>query len=248
MTWPIDWPEAAEADKAAATPIQVALAEHYAVASMNSLTLNRVGGNPVTIMPGPSQRVPGHYAWYEPLPGEYRLGSFYPGTVYPSALDLATLTAVDRIEAISLPGPVGAVTEVRVDGAVLDPSAYRVENGAYLVRTDGGSWPAAGDGFTVTYLNSHPVGPVGAYAAGVMAWEWLKTITSGKKCRLSSKVTSMNRQGIQMDLTPGLFPDGVTGIEEVDLYIRIWNPNGLKTAPRVYSPDLPRHRQVWGSM
>lgn len=44
-----------------------------------------------------------------------------------------------------LPLPVGAITSVRIDGAVLDPSAYRVDNGYRLVRTDGECWPKCQD-------------------------------------------------------------------------------------------------------
>jgi hypothetical protein len=44
-----------------------------------------------------------------------------------------------------LPGPVAEITEVLIDGAVLSPDAYRVDNSSYLVRTDGGGWPACQD-------------------------------------------------------------------------------------------------------
>jgi hypothetical protein len=46
---------------------------------------------------------------------------------------------------VILPGPVGGVTEILIDGAVLDPLAYRVDNGNRLVRLDGGVWPACQD-------------------------------------------------------------------------------------------------------
>ena len=244
--WPITWPASVDADSL--DPNMRALCELYASASMTALTLHRVGGNPVTIMPVSRERVPGHYVWFSPLPDEYPLGIFYPGTVYPSAQDLLTALTVDSVEAIDLPGPVGAVSEVRINGTVLDEAAYRVENGRYLVRVDGGSWPAgSGDNFTVTYLNSHPVDAMGAHAAGVMANEWLTLISGNKKCRLPPSVTAVSRQGLTFEVARGMFPDGVTGIPEIDAYLMLFNPFGLKVAPRVYSPDLPRHRQVWNA-
>jgi hypothetical protein len=246
MTWPITWP--ATVDTGSLDPSIKALAELYAGACMTALTLHRAGGNPVTIMPGVTNRTSGHYAWYAPVLDEYPLGSFYPGTFYPSALDLSTWSTVAKVEAINLPGPVGAVTEVRVDGAVLDPTLYRVENGNFLVRLDSLRWPQdSGDGFTVTYLNSAPVDAMGAHAGGVMAAEWLKLLTSDKKCRLPSSVTNATRQGLTFQVTLGMFPSGVTGLPEIDAYLMLLNPFGLKVMPRVYSPDLPARRQIWHS-
>jgi len=49
-----------------------------------------------------------------------------------------------------------------------------------------------------------------------------------------------------MELSTGMFPDGTTGIKEVDAYLMQWNPYGLRTRPEVYSPDLPRqHAVTW---
>lgn len=245
MSWPITWP--AHIDTAALDPNIKALCELYAGACMTALTLHRVGGAPVTIMPVTRHRVEGYYVGHIPYPDEYPLGAFYPGTVYPSAQYLMESATVDRVEAIDLPGPVGAITEVRINGVVLDPLAYRVENGRYLIRLDSGSWPEeSGDDFTVTYTNSHPVDDLGAYAGGVMANEWLKLLTRAKdKCRLPATATNVNRAGITMEIATGMFPEGVTGLPEIDAYLMLWNPFGLKVAPRVFSPDLPQHRQVW---
>ena len=40
-----------------------------------------------------------------------------------------------------------------------------------------------------------------------------------------------------MDLAVGMFPDGMTGIREVDLFIASVNPHRLRMAPTVWSPD-----------
>lgn len=245
MSWPVDWPDEAAADLAG--PAVKELCEIYAISCMTALTLHRVGGSPVTIMPTSRDRVEGHwlYAGYH---HDIMLGQFYPGLVYPSAEDLQGGATVVPFTALDLPGPVGAVTEVRVDGAVLDPTLYRVENGRYLVRLDGKGWPVnTGDNFTVTYFNSHPATKMARYAAGVMAAEWLKLFTNAKGgCRLPRSVTNIQRQGLTMELARGMFPDGVTGMPEVDAYIMLLNPFALKVMPRVYSLDMPEHRQVTG--
>ena len=243
MTWPISWP----VDTATMDPNIKRLCEVYATACMTALTLHRVGGNPVTIMPKSRERLNGHYVWWEALPDAYPVGQFYPGTLYPSAQDLQTRHTISEVEAIDLPGPVGAVTEVRIDGAALDAAAYRIEDGRYLVRIDGKGWPPdSGDNFVVTYLNSYPVDEMGAHAAGVMAHEWHKAITRSKdKCRLPSNATNVSRQGITIEIATGMYPEGVTGMPEIDAYLMLWNPHGLRVMPRVFSPDLPKQRQVW---
>lgn len=239
MSWPITWPDSANINNV--DPSVKTLAELYAGACMTALTLHRVGGDPVTIIPASLPRVQGWYGYWD-------LGSrFFPGLVYPSAYDLKHWSDIFRTEALTLPGPVAAITEIKVAGAVLPPTSYQVENGIYLIRTDGEDWPADNSGaFTVTYLNSYPVDAMGAHAGGIMAAEWLKLISGDKKCRLPSSTTTVNRQGLTIELVRGMFPDGVTGMPEIDAYLMLFNPFGLKVAPRVYSPDLPRHRQVTG--
>lgn len=243
MTWPVTWPAAANID--AVDPIIKTLCEVYAVASLKALTLQRVGNGAVTIMPDTSrERVPGYYLWLAPVGDAWPLGLFYPGTVYPSVQDLQTTTAVNRVEALDL-YTASAVTEVTVDGLVLDPSSYRLENDRYLIRVDGEAWPAsAGDHFTVTYVDTYPVDVMGSHAAGLLAAEWLKLVTADKTCRLPKSVTNINRQGVTYQITPGMFPGGVTGIPEIDAYVMLFNPFGLKVRPQVYSLDLPAHRQV----
>lgn len=240
--WPIDWP--ASIDITTYDPDTVALAERYAVASMRSLTLNRVGGLPRTVMPtGRTCTSP-----------FMRRDMFSPTPWIASSESLKSCNCIfgcrcAPIGGVLLAAPVGDILEVKVDGVVLDPSAYRVEDGERLIRNDGLAWPAcAGKDFTVTYLNAHKVDTMGAYAAGVLAHEFLKALTADKKCRLSARVSAVSRQGVQMELTPGMFPDGTTGLEEVDAYLRLWNPNGAKHAPAVYSIDAPRQREVtWGA-
>lgn len=244
MTWPIKWPAAVKADEL--DPNIKRLCELYATSCMTALTLHRVGGNPVSIMPDARDRVIGHYSWFRTVADGPLVGRFLPGTVQPSMDDLQNLHATRKTEAVLLPGPVGEVSRVLIDQEELAPSTYRVEDGRYLVRLDGGRWPSTtGNNFVVTYLNSYPVDEMGAHAGGVMAAEWLKLITGDKKCRLPAGATSVSRQGINIEVAAGMFPGNVTGLPEIDAYLMLFNPHALRVAPRVYSPDLPQHRQVW---
>ena len=223
MTWPINWPKAVNTDEL--DPNIKRLCELYAESCMKALTLHRVGGNPVSIMPESRDRIPGHYVWFETMDDLYPLGRFYPGTFYPSEQELKSPRTVNKVEAVRLPGPVGEVTRVLINQEVVDPASYRVEDGQYLVRLNGQRWPSiSGDNFVVTYYNSYPVDEMGAHAAGVMAAEWLKLITGDKKCRLPSSATSITRQGISIEKATGMFPGNVTGIPEIDAYLMLFNP------------------------
>lgn len=232
--WPIVWPGGGEPPNVDEAIIETAI--DYAVTVLRTLTLGRVGVEPVTVMPCPETCALRRRTWIAP--------TLISGRVYNAACGCDRGCGCSSVSRVTLPAPVTRVDEVRVDGVVLDPSAYHVENEVWLVRTDGERWPACqGDQFTVTYLNAYPPGTIGAVAAGVLADEFVRSLTGGK-CRLPSGVTSVTRQGISMEIASGMFPEGTTGIREVDTFIRIWNPNTLMTVPTVMSPDLPRARQI----
>jgi hypothetical protein len=96
---------------------------------------------------------------------------------------------------------------------------------------------------SVTYLNAYPVDSIGAHAAGVLAMEFARACTKGK-CRLPKGTRSVARQGVVYDIEPGLFPDGFTGIQEVDAFIAMWNPQARTSGSRIYSPDLAADYRV----
>jgi hypothetical protein len=237
MIWPILWPggEAPEG----ADPDMVARAEILAGQTLRMLTLNRVGGEPITVMPcARTCRSPRFSTtlFFHPVLLE---SGAYGNCFCASGCGCTTAPTV------LLTGPVGRIDEVKVNGTALADGTYHVEDGNRLVRLDGEGWPAcAGTNFTVTYLNGHEVDPLGEYVGGLLALEYLNAMTSAKKCRLPANVTTVTRQGISMELSTGMFPDGTTGIKEVDAYLMQWNPHGLRTRPEVYSPDLPRPRAI----
>lgn len=235
-SWPIIWTD--EAARDAATPEQVARAERMASNTLRMLTLYRVGGTPITVMPcARSCRKP-----------RMRVGMFHPVLLdsgnYANCWCSVGCSCSSN-PTVTLEAPVGRIVEVKVRGEVIPASAYQVEDGDKLVRVDGEGWPAcAGADFTVTYLNGYPVDEYGQYAGGFLAAEYLKAVTNDKKCKLPSAVRTLSRQGISYEITPGMFPNGLTNVPEVDGYIIQWNPHGLKTRPQVYSPDKPKQRVV----
>lgn len=150
--------------------------------------------------------------------------------------------------AVELPGPVNAVLAVTVDGATLDPGAYRVDNHSRLVRVDGGCWPPCQDmtapptapgTWQVAYEQGLPVPPGGQRAVGALAAELLRSC-AGVACRLPGNATNVSREGVTLVVdTSGLAAAGRTGLPEVDLWVAAVNPNRLHTPSAVYSVDIP---------
>ena len=154
-----------------------------------------------------------------------------------------------------LPGPVASITSVTVDGVVVDPATYRVDNGRWLVRTHNQStsdcWPQCQDmnlnegpgTFIVEYMQGIPVPSVLRRAAGELACEWIKSC-QGLPCRLPQRITSIARQGISISMVPveDLLRNGLTGVFTVDQLIRSFNPYGLVSRMGIASPDDPGAR------
>lgn len=150
---------------------------------------------------------------------------------------------------ILLPGPIGRVDEVLLDGN--DITADTSVSGGRLYYTGAGdcpfptcqdmSLPPTEPGtFAVTYINGYPPDSLAAYAAGIMAMEYAKAC-NGKGCKLPTGTTNVVRQGVSIEIAAGSFPGGNTGIREVDAWIALWRPEGSpKRAPRVWSPDSVR--------
>lgn len=159
-----------------------------------------------------------------------------------------------RLCEVGLAGPVHGVTEVRVDGEVVPPAAYLVHDRRWLVRVDGDCWPECQDftaadtepgSFVVTYQRGIPVPVGGQLAAGQYACELAKAILADSTCRLPRRVQSVVRQGVQQTfLDPAqLAKDGMTGLPEVDQWLRVVNPNRLPRDSVVWSPDLAGGRR-----
>jgi hypothetical protein len=223
----------------------------FASATLHRLTGYRVGGCPVTVRPCRSSCtdtsvLPSY--WYY---GGHFLPHIAAGGVWVNSCGCTTDCSCEELCEVSLPPPVGEVQEVVVDGTLI--TDYVVSGNKVTWVGDGECpWPTCQDltlpdtevgTFSITYLNSWPVDGLGAYAAGILAGEFAKACT-GTKCRLPANVTTVSRQGITYDVAAGTFPNGTTGIREVDAFIGMWNPSALRQQTRVWSPDLRTPRVV----
>lgn len=248
--WPIDVTCAGD-DWDALDPGLRQRAVRLASATLTRLTGGRVSECPITVRPC-KPRV----GWNSAHPYPYYTGYPYTPRITESGAWInvgccaAANCACQVTCSVALPRPVSRIDEVRVNGEVLPTTDYFVSGDNLLVWSGDGPCPfpayqdlsrsdSEPDTFSITYLNAYPVDAVGACAAGVLAAEFAKAMRGGK-CRLPSNVTSVVRQGITMEVASGAFPDGQTGLREVDSFIALWNPRGLERQASVWSPDLNR--------
>lgn len=152
--------------------------------------------------------------------------------------------------------PVISVDEVKVDGVVLAPAAYRVDDFRRLVRVDGDCWPSCNDldepstepgTFEVTYTAGRRPPIELQLAAAELACELKVACTGGSDCRLPSNVTSVSRQGLTLniDALEAAVAGGVSGMPAVDAAVRRYNCQRQKG--RVWHPSLRGPRGVFPS-
>ena len=149
-----------------------------------------------------------------------------------------------------------SITEIIIDGVVLDPSAYRLDDGWLLVRQDGLRWPycqdmsaPAGDPDTwtieATYGEPVPIG--GQIAAGKFALELQKAACGASGCELPKRWQSIARQGVTISAAFDSFEDiekGRTGIWLIDAWVASISKADIGFS--VASPDIrPVGRTSW---
>jgi hypothetical protein len=182
-------------------------------------------------------------------------GRFPVWSAYLGPLPLLGSGYTDERAIARLDGPVAEVLTVKVDGTVLDPSAYTVFDGQYLVRTDGKVWPqrqkltdpdTAENTWSVRYTRGKTLPPSGSVAAGTYACELAKAQALDNTCRLPERTQKVSRDGIDVEfLDPQDFvKDGRTGVTEVDQWLHAINPAKIAQGAQVWSPDLPKNHRV----
>jgi hypothetical protein len=153
--------------------------------------------------------------------------------------------------------PVRRIDEVKIDGAIIAESEYRLDERRYLTRKNNGLWPSCQDmsvddtesgSFSITYSYGIDPPQIGRDAASQLACEIYKAC-SGEECALPSGVTRVTRQGITMertffqrDLATGAWR---TGMPFVDAFLNASNPHGILRSPTFWAPG-PRYARGEG--
>lgn len=210
-----------------------------ATSSLQMLTYYRVGTCPITIRPCPAVR-PCHCAWNPHLGPD----GLWRNNCHHGLYTCAPLSEVD------IPGPVGYIDSLRIDGAEVDlhNGDWRLDNGHLLVWQGAGASPlpvtqdlnkpdSAVGTWSITYSRSYQVAADGRLAVAYLAAEFAKACSPKAKCSLPRGVTSVVRSGVSFSIEAGLFPNGLTGIDIVDQFILKWAPAGSPTkTATVFNP------------
>lgn len=239
----------------AADPAMKEAAITWATAVMYARTGRQFGVCPVTVRPcGFNRCADGALAWF---------GAFWNGGLWtPYILDgvwyncaCPGLCSCEPRSQVQLDGPVASIIEVTIDGVVVDPDDYRVDNFQWLVAENGFMWPQCPDmnvssgmigSFEVTYGKGVAPPADVLLATAVLACEFVKQCKGDSTCQLNSRVVAMSRQGTDFQFVPldDMIRMGLLGPNVVDQVIRNYNPNQLPFRPRVYSQANRHPRQT----
>lgn len=255
---PCDWPINTDCcpDWDTYDPAVQANATTWATQILNSLTGYRYAQCPVTYRPcGPKCLTGfGYLSW--PVNAPSTGSGFAWMTPYVDAgvwrnCGCSGGCSCRASQEVPFPTSVAAVTEVMIDGVVLAATNYRLDSYRgipVLVRTDGEPWPECQDmdadpdevgAFTITYQPGEVLPLAGQLAAGELACEFAKACVGGD-CVLPQQLASMTRNGVEIQVSDPteLLAQGLTGVANVDLWIRSVNPYRRSQRSRVMSPDL----------
>lgn len=246
------------------TPEQQDVAAAWATEILDALTGHRFAQCPVKLRPCGERQgcfFGGYLAW--PVRSPASQGAGFPWMIpFVGAGGFwrnCTCEGLCRCRATCearLPYPVATIEEVVVNGVVLDPDAYRLDDNITLVRTDGGEcFPRCqnldvddteDNTWSVTVRPGEPLPRMGAIAAGKLACEFAKLCAGDADCALPQELVSLSRNGVEVQVMDPqqLTAEGLTQIAEVNLFIKAVNPAALAARPRIYSPDIRQPRQV----
>jgi hypothetical protein len=248
-TWTID-PDCC-AELWAATPEDMQnRATRFATDVLWASTGRQFGTCPMTVRPCLKGGQWG-FAWYNQGYGGFTGWQpfIYNGQWYNGPCGCSSGCILHPFTSATLLGPVAGIAAVVINGVTLTPTAYRVDEQQFLIRQDGDHWPVIQnlnhvdgdvDTWSVTYFHGTPVPGALLAAAGTLACEYIKACNGDSSCRLDGRVVSIVRTGVEMQMTPldDLLKLGYTGLQEVDMLIRSYNPTGLTHRLRLYSPDV----------
>lgn len=143
---------------------------------------------------------------------------------------------------------VTAVDTVQIGDTTVPSTAWRLDSGRWLVRTDGDSWPCCQDmaaepgepdTFVITLTYGAPVPAALVAAAAAYCVELLRGCAGSAAdgpCRLPGRVASITRQGVSVNRLVIAAAGGV-GLYDVDVVVEAFNPDHRIRMPGVWSPE-----------
>lgn len=176
-----------------------------------------------------------------------------------NGLESCGCTSLSRVKLAGY--PVQTVDEVKIDGVIVDPTTYRLDENRYLTRVRDPlepdvvlSWPGCQNldlddtqqgTFSVSYTYGAEPPQLGMDAAAQLACELYKACDEALSgdCLLPSGVTRIQRQGITIErlaFTSWAFQNQKwqTGLSLVDAFLNTVNPAGLIRRPTFWAPSI----------
>lgn len=129
------------------------------------------------------------------------------------------------------------------NGAVIDPSNYYLVDHSTVHIVPNTAWTPCNT--EITYSYGTPVPIAGKMAARKLAIEFCRLWNGDEMCELPQRVTSVSRQGVSYTILDNQeFIDELrTGLYEIDLFLKVANPDNARRKSKVFSPDQPRARR-----
>lgn len=140
--------------------------------------------------------------------------------------------------------PVTRIITIRnKNGKVLDPSSYYLVDHSTIQIKAGTPWTPCNVEITYAYGISVPT--AGKMAARKLAIEFARLWAGDEMCELPQRVTSVSRQGVSYTILDNQeFIDELrTGLYEIDLFLKVVNPDNARRKSKVFSVDQPRARK-----
>lgn len=143
--------------------------------------------------------------------------------------------------------PIRDIVSITEMGTVLNPNSYEIRNRSFVIKKNKLPWLSDTLNeieITYTYGALPPI--AGKMAALKLAQELTLSWSDSPDCALPVRLSSVARQGVQITvLDPQEFLDkGRTGLYEVDLFLRVYNPDGAKKKSKLYVPGRSRGERI----
>lgn len=149
--------------------------------------------------------------------------------------------------------PILSVVSVEINGVVVNPALYRLDENIRIVRTDGERWPecnnlgitnppSSADEVKVTYTTGRTIPTMLQIACAELVCELKKACNGDATCSLPTHVKSVTRRGVEININDviALLLQGVTGNPVIDHALTVYG-----RCPKASMSDLTRiHRHV----
>ena len=196
---------------------------------------------------------------YQILSRGYVIGPWDYGYPLSSLCDTCLIACSPSL--VKLPGyPIREITQVKIDGDVVDSSEYRLWNYRYLKRLNNERWPVMNNQtlentedhtFSISYTFGKSPPLMGLRAAAQLGCELYNACTTGE-CALPAGTTRVIQQNVVVEklaFTQWAYQGGrwQTGLPLVDQFLNSVNAAGLKRRPVFWAPGRRQYAQPFGT-